>query len=132
MTIYSRIYHVASTKTFIVPWLFAVSIVGLSLFQQTALIKYDPASSSGSSGSGEPNLCQVTGRDISCRVTHNYQMHSQRYQQHSNDISISRTSANLVVNVDFIGFTATCNVFTIHRQTHEVFLVRVAFECTQL
>lgn len=29
----------ASTRTLIVPWLLAVSMVGLSLFQQTALMK---------------------------------------------------------------------------------------------
>lgn len=56
----------ARTRIFIVPWLFAVTIVGLSLFQHTALMKYDPASSSASSAS-ELNLCQAAGLDIACK-----------------------------------------------------------------
>lgn len=57
----------ARTSTLIVPWLFAVKIVGLSLFQQTALMKYEPASSSLSSKSEELNLCQAIGFDIACK-----------------------------------------------------------------
>lgn len=66
---YNYYNQAASTRTLMVPWLFAVSIVGLSLFQQTALIKYEPASSSASSMSGDPNLCDVTGLVISCIIS---------------------------------------------------------------
>ena len=61
------ILHAARTRTLIVPWLFAVNIVGLSLFQQTALMKYDPISSSLSSISEEPNLCHAIGLEIACK-----------------------------------------------------------------
>lgn len=57
----------ASTRTFIVPWLFAVNIVGLSLFQHTALMKYEPASSSVSSRSEDPNLCHAAGFEMACK-----------------------------------------------------------------
>lgn len=57
--------YAASTSTLIVPWLFAVNIVGLSLFQHTALMKYDPPSSSPSpSFKSELNLCHAAGLDI--------------------------------------------------------------------
>lgn len=54
-------------KTLTVPWLLAVNMIELSLFQHTALMKKGPISSSGSSKSGEPNLCHVTGFGSSCK-----------------------------------------------------------------
>lgn len=57
----------ANTRTFIVPCEFAANIVGLSLFQHTALMKCE-LSSSLSSGFWDPNLCQDAGFDIACTL----------------------------------------------------------------
>lgn len=75
--LFSRV-QAASTSTLMVPWLFAVRIVGRSLFQHTALMKYDPASSSASSISGDPNLWQVKGLEISWKGQLNPQYHKRQ------------------------------------------------------
>jgi len=56
----------AKTSTLIVPCEFAANIVGLSLFQHTALMKCE-LSSSLSSGFWDPNLCHDAGFDIACQ-----------------------------------------------------------------
>lgn len=54
----------ARTKTLTMPRLLAANIVGLSLFQHTALTKSDLPSSSLSSTFSVPNRCHVSGFDI--------------------------------------------------------------------
>ncbi len=56
----------ANTSTLIVPCELAANMVGLSLFQHTALMKCGDKSSSLSSGFAEPNLCQAAGFEIAC------------------------------------------------------------------
>lgn len=119
----------ASTSTLMVPWLLAVRIVGRSLFQHTALIKYDPASSSVSSISGDPNLCHVKGFEISCKAPLNPQLRVK------GKCTIKKTqfnTTNLVVDKNFVRFTPTCNVFTANGKTNKVFLICVAFKSTNL
>lgn len=68
----------ASTRTLIAPPLFAVNIVGLSLFQHTALMKYDPASSSFSFDSEELNLWHAMGLEIACNQTLELELQKKR------------------------------------------------------
>jgi len=55
----------AKASTLIVPCEFAANMVGLSLFQHTALMKWE-VSSSLSSELGDPNLCHDAGLDMAC------------------------------------------------------------------
>ncbi len=54
----------ANTSTLIVPCELAANMVGLSLFQHTALMKCGDTSSSLSSGFDDPNLCREAGFEI--------------------------------------------------------------------
>lgn len=125
-----------------VPWLLAASIVGLSLFQHTALMKKDVTSSSASSTSGEPNLCQVTGFEIAWKsqVIVNLLKFSLKRNQNelificspSKEGVVWRDDADLVVDKNLIGFTAARNEFVVHRETDKIFLICMPSKYTNL
>jgi hypothetical protein len=66
-----KVYQGASSSTLIMPCELAANMVGLSLFQHTALMKWDVPSSL-SSAFGDSNLWQEDGFDISCETNTAY------------------------------------------------------------
>lgn len=94
-----------------VPWLFAVSIVGLSLFQHTALMKYDPASSPSFSKS-VLNLCLAAGLEIACNCWQNHVIKGFFY---ANDTSLFECFLTLwYTNTSFVSLPqAMYSLFTV-------------------
>lgn len=119
-----------------VPRLFAVIIVGLSFFQQTALVKYDPASSP--SVASELNPCEAAGLEIAYNKCFQLNLRPMtlkaslflelfRLEPKSslfkkllseNSLITNKKSlkleGNLMVHKDFICLAATCNIFAIY------------------
>lgn len=120
----------ASTSTLIVPRLLAANMVGLSLFQHTALMKYVPASSSVSScTSGDPNLCHVAGFEMAWEFDHGKKI----LTSSSRDVmTCILFCTHLVVHIYFICFTATAQELVVHSQTNKVLLICVSLVCSNL
>lgn len=138
----------ARTRTLIVPCELAAIMVGLSLFQHTALIKWELTSSSLSSGFWDPNLWHAAGLDIACHShiptfrSRNKPLLKKRTKQSIVAITLEETTfgchwndvenAYLMINKDFISFAAACNIFTVDSQPYEVLLICVSSERSYL